>query len=225
MASVEADSRSYPSRPMSSPKRSARRCCSPPSSARASWRSALTGDVALRLLCNTLATGAILFVADHALRADLRRALQSGGDVGLACCSARPRMTAFVLSRRASRWARSSACGSRMRCSANPIFAVGIQGAHRRVQCVGGRRDVRSRAHHRGHRRSQPRDDRRLVALYIVAAYWFTASTSFANPAVTLARSLTPTFSGIAPSMRPPYRGAIARRRRGLAVLAHPLSG
>lgn len=36
-----------------------------------------------------------------------------------------------------------------------------------------------------------------LVALYIVAAYWFTASTSFANPAVTLARSLTDTFAGI----------------------------
>ncbi len=35
------------------------------------------------------------------------------------------------------------------------------------------------------------------VALYIVAAYWFTASTSFANPAVTLARSFTDTFSGI----------------------------
>ena len=38
-----------------------------------------------------------------------------------------------------------------------------------------------------------------LVGLYIVAAYWFTASTSFANPAVTLARSLTDTFSGIRP--------------------------
>jgi glycerol uptake facilitator-like aquaporin len=38
------------------------------------------------------------------------------------------------------------------------------------------------------------------VSLYIVGAYWFTASTSFANPAVTLARSLTNTFSGIAPS-------------------------
>ena len=37
------------------------------------------------------------------------------------------------------------------------------------------------------------------VAAYIVAAYWFTSSTSFANPAVTLARSLTDTFSGIAP--------------------------
>ena len=38
------------------------------------------------------------------------------------------------------------------------------------------------------------------VALYIVGAYWFTASTSFANPAITIARSVTNTFSGIAPS-------------------------
>lgn len=38
-----------------------------------------------------------------------------------------------------------------------------------------------------------------LVAAYIFAAYWFTASTSFANPAVTLARALTQTFAGIRP--------------------------
>jgi glycerol uptake facilitator-like aquaporin len=38
------------------------------------------------------------------------------------------------------------------------------------------------------------------VGLYITAAYWFTASTSFANPAVTLARSLSDTFAGIAPT-------------------------
>ncbi len=38
------------------------------------------------------------------------------------------------------------------------------------------------------------------VALYIVSAYWFTASTSFANPAVTIARSFTNTFAGIAPA-------------------------
>jgi glycerol uptake facilitator-like aquaporin len=38
------------------------------------------------------------------------------------------------------------------------------------------------------------------VGLYIAAAYWFTASTSFANPAVTIARALTDTFAGIAPS-------------------------
>jgi glycerol uptake facilitator-like aquaporin len=39
-----------------------------------------------------------------------------------------------------------------------------------------------------------------VVGLYIAAAYWFTASTSFANPAVRVARALTDTFSGIAPS-------------------------
>ncbi len=39
-----------------------------------------------------------------------------------------------------------------------------------------------------------------IVGLYITSAYWFTASTSFANPAVTIARSLSNTFAGIAPS-------------------------
>ena len=37
------------------------------------------------------------------------------------------------------------------------------------------------------------------VALYIIAAYWFTSSTSFANPAITIARSLSDSFAGIAP--------------------------
>jgi arsenate reductase len=43
------------------------------------------------------------------------------------------------------------------------------------------------------------------VGGYIAAAYWFTSSTSFANPAVTIARSLTDTFSGIAPSSVPMF--------------------
>jgi glycerol uptake facilitator-like aquaporin len=42
-----------------------------------------------------------------------------------------------------------------------------------------------------------------IVGLYITSAYWFTASTSFANPAVTFARSLSNTFAGIAPSSAP----------------------
>ncbi|AZO70457.1 MULTISPECIES: MIP/aquaporin family protein [unclassified Mesorhizobium] len=44
-----------------------------------------------------------------------------------------------------------------------------------------------------------------LVGLFITAAYWFTASTSFANPAVALARSLTDTFSGIRPADLPGF--------------------
>ena len=43
------------------------------------------------------------------------------------------------------------------------------------------------------------------VGLYITAAYWFTASTSFANPAVTLARSLSNSFAGIAPASVPGF--------------------
>ena len=43
------------------------------------------------------------------------------------------------------------------------------------------------------------------VGLYITAAYWFTASTSFANPAVTVARALTDTFAGIAPNHVLPF--------------------
>jgi glycerol uptake facilitator-like aquaporin len=46
------------------------------------------------------------------------------------------------------------------------------------------------------------------VAVYIVAAYWFTASTSFSNPAVTVARSLTNTFAGIRPQDVPGFVGA-----------------
>ena len=44
-----------------------------------------------------------------------------------------------------------------------------------------------------------------LVGLYITAAYWFTASTSFANPAVTFARAFTDSFSGILPADAPPF--------------------
>jgi glycerol uptake facilitator-like aquaporin len=47
-----------------------------------------------------------------------------------------------------------------------------------------------------------------LVGLYITAAYWFTASTSFANPAVTLARAFSNTFAGIAPASVLPFMAA-----------------
>jgi glycerol uptake facilitator-like aquaporin len=63
------------------------------------------------------------------------------------------------------------------------------------------------------------------VGGYIAAAYWFTSSTSFANPAVTVGRTLTDTFAGIDPSSVPPFiagqlvGGAIAV---GLAAFLHP---
>ncbi len=53
--------------------------------------------------------------------------------------------------------------------------------------------------------RSRPEAVPTLVALYITGAYWFTASTSFANPAVTIARSFTDTFAGILPAHAPAF--------------------
>lgn len=54
-----------------------------------------------------------------------------------------------------------------------------------------------------GTERSRPAFTPVAVGLYITAAYWFTASTSFANPAVTVARALSNTFAGIAPASAP----------------------
>jgi glycerol uptake facilitator-like aquaporin len=56
--------------------------------------------------------------------------------------------------------------------------------------------------------RARPEATPYAVGLYITSAYWFTASTSFANPAVTLARSLSDTFAGIAPASVPAFIAA-----------------
>jgi hypothetical protein len=62
-----------------------------------------------------------------------------------------------------------------------------------------------------GHRRSE--DAPWMVAAWIGAAYWFTASTSFANPAITIARSRSDTFSGIRPVDVPQF--ILAQRCQG----------
>ncbi len=69
-----------------------------------------------------------------------------------------------------------------------------------------------------------------LVGLYITAAYWFTASTSFANPAVAIARSLTNTFSGIRPLDLPGFIasqliGAVCGMAVAAWLLRQPESG
>lgn len=61
------------------------------------------------------------------------------------------------------------------------------------------------------------------VAFYIVAAYWFTSSTSFANPAITVARSLSDSFAGIAPTDVPAFivaqiLGALAAHFAAMAI-------
>jgi glycerol uptake facilitator-like aquaporin len=67
-----------------------------------------------------------------------------------------------------------------------------------------------------GHRRSE--DAPWMIAAWIGAAYWFTASTSFANPAITIARSLTNTFSGIRPTDVPWF--VVAQALGAFAALA-----
>ena len=56
-----------------------------------------------------------------------------------------------------------------------------------------------------GTSRHKPEAIATAVALYITAAYWFTSSTSFANPAITIARSLSDSFAGIAPADAPGF--------------------
>jgi glycerol uptake facilitator-like aquaporin len=58
------------------------------------------------------------------------------------------------------------------------------------------------------------------VALYITAAYWFTSSTSFANPAITIARSLSNSFAGIAPADVPAFVAAQLAGAAAGAILA-----
>ncbi|MGI8561751.1 MAG: hypothetical protein ACR2J7_10045 [Luteimonas sp.] len=68
--------------------------------------------------------------------------------------------------------------------------------------------------------RASPQRVAAMVAAYIGAAYWFTASTSFANPAVTLGRIFTDSFAGIAPASAPGFMLAQCAGL-GLALALH----
>ncbi len=157
----------------------------------------LTDDVALQLLCNAVATGALLTVLI------LIFATVSGAHFNPAVTLAfalRKQMTA----RRALAYAAAQIAGGILgTVAAHAMFAMKIvavgttarTGAHLWIAEAiatggllltifgcSGRREVAA-----------------AVGLYITAAYWFTASTSFANPAVTIARAFTPSFAGIRP--------------------------
>jgi glycerol uptake facilitator-like aquaporin len=168
----------------------------------------LTNDEALRLLCNTLATGATLFVAIMLFApisgahfnpaVTLVSVLQRSSAPWIAVSY----LIAQVIGALAGVWLAHAMFGE-------PIFALGIktrtgaaQWLSESVATFGLVLTIAGVAH-----RSRE-TIAASVALYIVAAYWFTASTSFANPAVTLARALTPTFSGIAPSDAPAFIAA-----------------
>jgi len=78
-----------------------------------------------------------------------------------------------------------------------------------------------------GTARMRPAHGPASVAFYITAAYWFTSSTSFANPAITIARSLSGSFAGIAPACVPAFIivqlvGALAAHLVADAIFARP---
>ncbi len=168
----------------------------------------LAGDDAVALLCNTLPTGAILVVLITIL-----------GPISGAHFN--PAVTAVFAIRRALT-AREAALYIVVQV-AGGIF--GTIAAHLMFELV----PVALSGHARsgaaqwwaevvasfglvaailGGLRFRPAAIPWLVGLYITAAYWFTASTSFANPAVAIARSLTNTFSGIRPIDLPGFIAA-----------------
>ena len=159
----------------------------------------LTHDVALVLLCNTLATGALLTVL-ILIFAPLSGA-QFNPAVTLALL-----VRGEVSARRALLTVIAQVLGGMAGTLlahlmfATPVLATGTtvrtgpaQWLAEIVATSGLLLTIF------GSRAQGPRVVAPAVGLYIAAAYWFTASTSIANPAVTLARALTPSFAGIRP--------------------------
>lgn len=182
---------------------------------------ALTKDVALALLCNTLPTGAILVVLITILgpisgahfnpavtlvftllrEISAREAMLfvlaqiAGGIIGAVLAHA---MFALPLIDFSLKIRTGSAQWLAEGVAAFGLIATILGGIRMQKQAVPW-----------------------LVGLYITAAYWFTASTSFANPAVAIARSLTNTFSGIRPADVPGFVvSELAGAILGLYVMA-----
>ena len=166
------------------------------------------GNVAIALLGNTLATGAILFVLIAML------APVSGAHFN-------PAVTLVMASRREIGWGDVApyilvqlAGGFLGALAAHlmfdePLFQYSLkartgvgQWTGELVATFGLILTIVGTARHR------PKLIAASVALYISAAYWFTSSTSFANPAITVVRSLTDSFAGIAPRDVPMFVAA-----------------
>jgi glycerol uptake facilitator-like aquaporin len=161
------------------------------------------GNAAIALLGNTIATGAGLVVLIHIF-----------GPVSGAHFN--PAVTLAALLRRETEWRIAA-----LYVAAQLIGAVlGVWAAHAMfaeplLQISARLRDGPAQGFSEfvatfgligtifATQRARPEFTPVAVGLYITAAYWFTASTSFANPAVTIARSLSDSFAGIAPSSVP----------------------
>lgn len=168
----------------------------------------LTGDTALALLGNTLPTGAILVVLITVLGPISRAHFNPAVSVVAAIRRefSVTELIAYVVAQVGGAVAGAMlanvmfdlapvALSTHIRTGPSLWLAEGVATFGLLLTILGG---VRMR----------PSAVPWLVGLYITAAYWFTASTSFANPAVTLARILTDTFSGIRPVDAPAFVAA-----------------
>jgi len=166
------------------------------------------GNAALALLGNTLATGAGLVVL-----------ISIFGPISGAHFN--PAVTlAFVIRRELSARAGAAYVAVQVVGAVLGVFAAHAMFAEPILQVSAKLRDGPSQAWSEfvatfgllatilGVLRFRPDFTPTAVGLYITAAYWFTASTSFANPAVTVARALTDTFAGIRPADVPAFIAA-----------------
>lgn len=161
--------------------------------------SHLTQDAALALLCNTLATAAILVVLVMIFAPVSGAHLNPAVTLALAMNGAAqpsqiaPYIAAQIFGGICGTFAahlmfgmKVIAYGATVRTGAGQWFAEAVATFGLVLTIFGcARRDVPTIA--------------AAIGLYIGAAYWFTSSTSFANPSVTIARALTPTYAGIRP--------------------------
>jgi len=163
------------------------------------------GNSALALLCNTLPTGAILVVLITML------APISGAHFN-------PAVTlVFALRREISRWSATVYVAAQLAgavlgvWAAHAMFAAPVLELSNTVRSGAGQWFAEAMATFGlivtvlATVRAAPQAVPISVGLYITAAYWFTASTSFANPAVTIARSLSDSFAGIRPGDVPMF--------------------
>ena len=181
----------------------------------------LTDDVALALLANTLPTGAILVVLITILGP-------------LSGAHFNPAVTLAFAVRRHAPWSEAApyilvqvAGGIAGAALAHGMFDLDLLQTATKIR-TGGSQWLAEAVATFGlvftifaGIRQAPAAVPWLVGLYITAAYWFTASTSFANPAVAIARSFTDTFSGIRPFDLPGFVVAqLAGALIGVAVAA-----
>ena len=163
------------------------------------------GNVALALLANMLATGAILIVLIVALGPVSGAHFNPAVTLSLALAGSLPwrEMPAYLAAQLAGAF---TGVASAHLMFGMPLFFASTHARHGPAQlwsetvATFGLLLVVW-----GCTRFQPSASAYSVGAYIAAAYWFTASTSFANPAVTLARSASNTFAGIRPADVPAF--------------------